>query len=230
MAISNFNFVILMGFFLFLGCSKSTSPSSGPASNPILVADEVSKKVSDNAIMPDLNDTRTFEFLEFHDMSNETCIYTTSQKTTVSNISEGKIELTYDRSFVYDSENIQGCPAQHPDFVAHESLSWNIEDYKQMKIESIKQNLDPAEYLKNDWVQSARIISSREIDYNGLHTQMVEMEVITKKGINYSYKQYVSLDSLFLGVFEYLRQRADNGFVANYQVMKGYSVKKLAAR
>lgn len=58
---------------------------------------------------------------------------------------------------------------------------------------------------------------------------MVEMEVVSKKAVKYSFKQYVSLDSLFLARFEFLRERLDNGFAANYQVLTSYSVKKLGS-
>ncbi len=188
MEINKLKFAILGTFFLIVGCAKSSDSGIKPAA-PSVVPNEVAQKVSDSAKLPDLGDFRTLEFLDFFNSNSATCIYRTIEKTTVSQMSTTTIELSYDRSFTVDPKNIAGCPAQHPSFLAHEVKSWGLGAYSQMKIEAIKRDLDPAEYVKNEWVQFANIISSQELNHNGLRSQLVDMEVVSKKGVKYSYKQ-----------------------------------------
>jgi hypothetical protein len=229
MQLKKLNYITLVMLFYVLGCAKSSDPSGGArATDPSQVPNVVIQKVSDTAKLPELGDFKTLEFLMFYDLPEDTCVYRITEKTTVSQISDSTIEHTYDRTFVTNLKNPAACPAQPTDFVAHEVKSWGIGRYKQMKLEAIKQNLDPSEYQKNEWVQTVRIVSSQELNHNGLRTQLVEMEVVSKKGVKYALKQYVSLDSLFLARFEYLLERTDNiGSATNYQVMISYSVKKL---
>lgn len=215
-----FNLLILV-FSFALGCAKSSdSPGGAPAPNPSLVPKDVSQKVLKGAKMPLLNETKTLEFLDFYLLPNDTCVYVVTEKVTVSQLSSTAIEQTYDRHSDANRKNLADCPTQPTEFVAHEVKSWGLARYSQMKIENIERNLDPIEYQKNEWVQSANIVSSQEVEHKGLHTQVVEMEVLSKKGIKYAFKQYVSLDSLFLGWYEFSRTRTDNGAVGNYQIMK----------
>jgi hypothetical protein len=203
-----------------LGCSKSSdSTGAAPTPSPSPVPKDVAQKVLKAAKMPLLNESKTLEFLDFYDLPDETCFYTITEKVTVSQLSTTAIEHTYDRLSDADRENSAECPKQPTKFVAHEVSSWGLGRYSQMKIEMIEEYIDPIEYQKIEWVQSASIVSSEEIEHKGLRTQVVEIAVLSKKGTKYTSKHYISLDSLFLARFEFSRTRTDNGNVVNYQIM-----------
>lgn len=225
------NYLLALLTFSFFGCVKSDNSSDKTTPPPKPINEEVVEKISNEAKLPDLGDFKIFEFSDYYALSNDiTCEYRITEKITVSQLSDTSIEQTYDRKNEALQENPKDCPSKHPDFLEHETMSWGLGQYAQMKTEYIKKILDPVKFQENrEWVQSARILTSQELNYKNLRTQLVEMEIISKKGFKYLRKQYISLDSLFLARFELLFTRIDKNSTVDYQVMPSYSVKKIGS-
>jgi hypothetical protein len=219
-------FSIMMVCFTF-ACNQSTNSSGGNPKNPSQISIDVAQKVTNRAKLPEVSDTMTLEYWDFYDSTNDTCKYLTTEKRTISNISETNIEVTYDRTFVADSSNSSECPTQHPEFVAHETFAEKTVDYTKRKIEFIKKELDPIEYQKSSWIQSAKIVSNEEVNFKGLRVQLVELEIDSKTGNKYTLKQYVALDSLFLARIEFLQTHVKSGEIVAFQALKDFQVKKL---
>jgi hypothetical protein len=219
---------------LLSACNKSSnsSPHAAPPNGQIefieIIEDsaDLLRKISVSGKLPsEGEDHKTLVFSDYYEMPNAVCDYTVTEKIVVTHKTETTIEQTLDRDFLKDSENSSDCPEKNPNYSEHNVSTMDVSQFIQLKMETIKKYLDPANNPNNSWLQSLKITSSNEINYRGLRTQVVEMEGISKKGTKYIYTQYVALDSIFLGRFEYNLRRVENRTTTDYQILSDFSLK-----
>lgn len=211
-----------------LACSKDSSLINGGGLNPTNVQKDIAQKFS-AAKLPDQSDFKISEYSEVYNLPNQACIYKTTEKATITQLTFTTIEITYDRSTVADTYNAYGCPVQTPQFLAHEAKSLNLRQYIESQATSINQNLDTTAIQKSFGAQVVVINSSVEENFRGLRVQAVEMTILMRNGTRYSFKQYFSLDSAFLGRIEYNNTQTPGGAIAGYLSLTGFSIKKLGS-
>ncbi len=214
---------------IWLGCSGSSN--SGAPTSPLNannVAKDVIQKISISGKMPAVNDYKELVYLYSKQIQGTTiCRYLVDEKTTVTSLSSANIDFAFDNSVSPAPTNPQNCPLEGLVKVTpHSSKHWELQTYLQNKSDTLKKDIDTERFLKFDWVSAATIVQSQETEENGLRSQLVDIQITTKTGSKCNYRQFVSLDSVFLGRFEETIDCGSTNHI-DYLQLKEFSIKGL---
>ena len=185
-----------------MSCSKSTNETSAQGLTSDGVTKELSEKLLSHPSLPQLGDTKKLVYYESVTSAQQLlCRYWMTEQTTVTGLTELTIDLDSSRSIETFSSNASSCPSQPPNFTSHGASHKMTKDYVNDKMKNLREQIGLERFFKFQWVSSAELLSSKEVQEQGLRAQLVEINVTAKSGLTCRYRQYFSLDSVFLGRF-----------------------------
>jgi hypothetical protein len=166
--------------------------------------DELYQHVIETTRPPSAGDLMRVQYQSIYQNHDDYCVYEVSQTNKINSIVNDVLDYQTD----YNQKFMWGrgiCPDQHPDIPIQNRRSITLDKFTSDMNSSILKNSSAREFEKRSpMMRNVKVTESSEVNYKNLRAQKIVMTMTNiKDGKRYIREVYISLDSIFVGPFQY---------------------------
>jgi hypothetical protein len=148
------------------------------------------------------------------------CLYFVDFTLKVESQSEEKLKFSYSLTSQGFKNNPAECASQLPNLKYPKTEEYSPADYISHKKKQLREAFSPSAWCSlRAWCRSGELVRVEEQTYKGIRAKYIEARITATDGTVYIKKDWVSMESLLQGNFEFDITRADGSAFLDFKTM-----------